>query len=183
MSDHSHLTHPLLHVLQQGARLIERLPPGLYAQAPVPLSNAGVGEHLRHCLDFVRALVEGLPKQRIDYDSRQRDPAIEEDPEVALEALSGLCDRIASLSTAQLDFEREVRVRQDAPADVPEEFSWVRSSVGREFGLVMSHTVHHYALIAMTLRHFDVDPGAEFGVAPSTLAYWRQEGRCAPLVG
>jgi hypothetical protein len=34
--------------------------------------------------------------------------------------------------------------------------------------------VHHYALIGALLRVQGVDPGAEFGVAPSTLEHRRQ---------
>jgi hypothetical protein len=35
----------------------------------------------------------------------------------------------------------------------------------------VSHTVHHYALVKLLLEDAGVDAGAEFGVAPSSLAY------------
>jgi hypothetical protein len=50
---------------------------------------------------------------------------------------------------------------------------WCRSSVSRELQFLLSHTVHHYALIAMTLRAAGVELDEELGVAPSTLAYQR----------
>jgi hypothetical protein len=45
------------------------------------------------------------------------------------------------------------------------------SSVSRELQALSSHTIHHFALIAITLRvhGFDVDP--EFGMSPSTLRF------------
>ncbi len=196
MSDHPHLIRPLIDVLDQGARLIAGLAERpdareFYVRVPEPLSTAGLGAHFRHCLDFVRALVNGLPTGRIDYDARERDIAIENDPQVALAELEDLKAKVISLARKGLALETELCVRMDAPPaasaaepdGAPDEVCWVRSSVGREFNLVMSHTIHHYALIAMTLRHCGEDPGPEFGVAPATLSYWREEGRCAPLVG
>lgn len=183
MPDHAHLIRPLLSVLDQGTRLVEGLEAETYARCPEPLSTAAVGAHLRHCLDFVQALVRGLETGTIDYDAREREPAIETDPEAALARFARLRRDVARLQSSPLDPAAALRVRMDAPEGAPEELSWSRSSVGRELGLVMSHTVHHYALIAMTLRHFGVDPGPDFGVAPSTLAYWKAEGRCAPLPG
>jgi hypothetical protein len=34
--------------------------------------------------------------------------------------------------------------------------------------------VHHYAIVAIMLRAEGCEPGAEFGVSPSTLAHWRR---------
>jgi hypothetical protein len=62
-------------------------------------------------------------------------------------------------------------VRQDAAC-------WGRSSAERELQFLLSHTVHHYALIALMLRTQGYEPGAEFGVAPSTLAYWKEAAAC-----
>jgi hypothetical protein len=51
---------------------------------------------------------------------------------------------------------------------------WTRSSIARELQSLLSHTVHHYALIAIALRLQGIEPSAEFGVAPSTLEHWRK---------
>jgi hypothetical protein len=51
---------------------------------------------------------------------------------------------------------------------------WSYSSIGRELQFLLSHTIHHYALIALALRLQGYEPSAEFGVAPSTLQYWRK---------
>jgi hypothetical protein len=45
------------------------------------------------------------------------------------------------------------------------------SSISRELQVLSSHTIHHFALIAMTLRMHGVELDAEFGMAPSTLRY------------
>ena len=48
------------------------------------------------------------------------------------------------------------------------------STVRRELIFLVSHTVHHYALIAVMLRHQAVGLPADFGVAPSTLRHQRR---------
>jgi hypothetical protein len=59
---------------------------------------------------------------------------------------------------------------EDAEAsDVRECF--MESSISRELQVLSSHTVHHFALIAMTLRMHGVEMDADFGMAPSTLRY------------
>jgi uncharacterized damage-inducible protein DinB len=44
----------------------------------------------------------------------------------------------------------------------------VRSSVGRELAFVVSHTIHHCAVIALLLRDLGVAVPPRFGYAPST---------------
>ena len=47
----------------------------------------------------------------------------------------------------------------------------MESSISRELQVLSSHTVHHFALIAMTLRMHGVEIDSDFGMAPSTLRY------------
>ena len=49
----------------------------------------------------------------------------------------------------------------------------------RELQFLVSHTIHHYALIGVLLaaEGFDVSlEFPEFGVAPSTLTHWKETG-------
>lgn len=62
-----------------------------------------------------------------------------------------------------------MRVTLRSVAGSGSEPDWSDSSVKRELQFLVSHTVHHYALIKELLRREGFDPGAEFGVAPSTL--------------
>jgi hypothetical protein len=54
----------------------------------------------------------------------------------------------------------------------------VETTVGREFAFVLSHTVHHNALIAVIAKLLGVQVPERFGYAPSTLAYLEHR-RCA----
>jgi hypothetical protein len=47
----------------------------------------------------------------------------------------------------------------------------MESSISRELQVLSSHTIHHFALIAITLRMHGVEMDPDFGMAPSTLRY------------
>ena len=188
MSQPRHLIHSLAAFLEQGADLLASLDAATYRRSPAPLATAPVGGHVRHCLDFVCAFLRGWRDGEVDYDRRERDPRLEEDPAVAGELLRAFSAELLTL-VPELDPARELRVRAEAPPDAGPEEGWLPSTLGRELSVLSSHTVHHYALIAMTLRHFGRDVGPEFGVAPSTLHFWKEEGAkqeaasCAPAAG
>jgi len=58
------------------------------------------------------------------------------------------------------------------------ERGWVFSNLARELQFLASHTVHHYALIALTLTALGVPVDADFGMAPSTLRHAERQ-QCA----
>jgi hypothetical protein len=68
-----------------------------------------------------------------------------------------------------------LRVRADEPGLAPGD-GFVTSSLARELRSVASHTVHHFALVALQLRLAGVAVDPRFGVAPSTWAHWQRAG-------
>ncbi|MEC7231584.1 MAG: DinB family protein [Planctomycetota bacterium] len=162
-----------LTVLRQGKELVTVLDgPAFTAKSPA-LALSGVGPHLRHVLDCYRRFLDvledpGEPGRtlRIDYDVRERDPRLETDPHHAVATLSQTMNRLRAVSSAELDRPLEVR---------SEGSSWVPTTVARELQSLVSHTIHHFALIAVVLRCQGRDPGPEFGVAPSTLRHWESQ--------
>ncbi len=75
----------------------------------------------------------------------------------------------ARLSAQEIDADTPVEVRVSASTEGAEVRT--RSSLGRELQFLVSHTVHHYALIAIASRMQGIWPKESFGVAPSTLKY------------
>ena len=68
-------------------------------------------------------------------------------------------------------YEAIVWVRmEDATAGLVRE-QFMESSISRELQVLSSHTIHHFALIAMTLRLHGIEMDPDFGMAPSTLRY------------
>src|SRR5258708_40320826 len=83
----------------------------------------------------------------------------------ATNSISSILSLLEEVSAFEEGWELAVRM-ENADEDV-----YLISSVGRELQALSSHTIHHFALIAITLRlqGFDVDP--DFGMSPSTLRY------------
>ncbi len=160
------LTNECVAVLQQGAAVLERLNNTQYHSTRGLPVRSGVGVHFRHCLEFYDNFLNGVAESRVDYQRRERDPLTETERDFALTKIAATIDALENLPVRDAATPLLVRV-EDAAAD-----SWCNSSVGRELQSLLSHTIHHYALIALMLRLNGIEPGAEFGVAPSTLTYW-----------
>lgn len=164
-------------LLRQGIDLLTHLDDALYTAAPPPPLGA-VGGHFRHCLDFYGCFLRGLETGDVDYDDRRRDPRLEGERHAALGALRDLAAGLENLAPDRVAPDRPLRVSQDRACDSEgreAEDRWCRSTVGRELQFLRSHTIHHYALIAATLRLLGFAPDPDFGIAPSTLAH-RREG-------
>jgi hypothetical protein len=69
------------------------------------------------------------------------------------------------VSSFEEDWELAVRI-ENADEDV-----YLTSSVGRELQALSSHTIHHFALIAIALRVHGLEVDPDFGMSPSTLRY------------
>jgi hypothetical protein len=158
-------------VLRQARDLLARVDPRLYSSVESIPVKSGAGAHLRHCLDFYDCFLAGLALGRVDYNLRERDEATAIDPRRALARIDAT---ILALEWSSIPEPlTPLTVRAEGSGDPSEPSAWCRSSVARELQFLLSHTVHHFAIIALTLRLHGVEPGEDFGVAPSTLAYWR----------
>ena len=167
-----------LRLLEQGLEVIGAIPDQAFAVD----SGAGkaVGPHFRHVLEHYSCFLDGLAGARIDYDARAREVAIETDREAARGRIRELLSRLGSLNGLDLDRPTDARLESGLGG---EEEQWSRTTIRRELHFLMSHTVHHYALIGLLLAQRGIDAGGDFGVAPSTLKYWQAQTSCAPLPG
>ena len=168
--------HPLIaeniNVLRQGIALIEQITDAMYANAKPPMMESGVGGHIRHCIDFYHRFLSSFQLGRINYVLRQRNPLIETSRRLAVSEIEAIIERLSPLSADDLQNEVQV-IAEDLPGPMDASVE-NRSSVGRELQALLGHTIHHYAMVALALRLQGVEPSAEFGVAPSTLTYWRR---------
>ena len=151
--------------LRQVSVLVDELDDEIFATTPQGLAPHRVGSHLRHVLEFYECFLDGFESRRVDYDSRKRNEAIERNRHSALAGIRSIISRLQSIPTKWTQDVLAVRV-EDGEADV-----WLASSIGRELQALSSHTIHHFALIAVTLRAHGVQMDADFGMAPSTLRH------------
>lgn len=130
--------------------------------------SGSVGAQFRHNLDFISAFLKGVEIGRIDYGKRERDLRIENDRGAAIaqiDVLKGMIEKLEKRSMLN-----SISVRSEIESNL-----WFPSSVLRELEFIHSHTVHHHALIAEKLLGFGIRVEKDFGVAPSTLQYWKKQ--------
>ena len=148
-------------LLQQGLKVLQSISAAEYGQ---PEHGASIGSHFRHVLDFYLCLEQGLANETIDDDDRERRADIEVDPARAAEVVTHLVGFLSSLNLRE-DLHLQVRMEASHPP------RFAGSTLPRQLMFLSAHTIHHFAVIALTLkaRSIAVPPG--FGVAPSTLEY------------
>lgn len=153
-----------IDALQRGAQLLLRIDDAIYQQRLGTVFNGTLGAHVRHNLDFYLSLLDALPGAAIDYEQRRRDPVIETDRASAVDLIAQICKRLRDAREPA----GTLRVRVSAHAGS----AWAVTSLSRELDSLLSHTIHHYAIIAIMCRLVGVQVDEQFGVAPSTLRYW-----------
>ncbi len=150
--------------------LAQRTSDALYAWTQAPAFPSTIGAHVRHLLDHVEALIEGLLNGRVEYDRRLRGVPEECDRQAGLERLRRIQVHIESLIKTPADTALTVEQIVD-PSEAPVE---LQSTALRETVFVHHHAVHHAAMIAVQLRAAGVAPAEAFGIAPATLAAQQQ---------
>ncbi len=133
-----------------------------YTMPVFELGNASVGQHVRHTIEIIQALVNGYLGGEVNYEKRKRDLEIETAPEYA----ANLCRNLSFL-TDRKD-KRLFLIEEDTEASLSTTYQ-------REVHFVLEHTIHHMALIKTALRILKCDNTPEnFGMAYSTIKYRAQ---------
>lgn len=132
-----------------------------------------IGAHLRHALDHMICFDRGLSEGIVDYDSRDRDAAVESDPTLFRTLLHDLMDSLRSIPAARLG--DVIQVRQTASLD--SEPLTLNSTVERELVFLSSHTIHHLALVVQFCREEGVHLPGETELAYSTSAYLKTKAQ------
>jgi hypothetical protein len=149
-------------LLDQAISLIRSQTPEDYVLPCETVFSSTIGQHIRHCVEHYEEFLNAVQVNRaLDYEKRPRDVNVETDPDEAVRRLGGIRDGFHSA----LGECREIAV-WDNGAVTP-----ASSSVSRELQFLLSHTVHHFALIAVIASLRGLCVPRDFGIAPSTLKY------------
>ncbi len=177
------------HLLLQLSDLVSAIhPPELYSHLEAEIFRSTPGGHVRHLLDHVRALLQGLSgettndagQRLICYDRRTRGTDVECNPDACLALIAGLRHELANL----LQTEKEAPLAESTSGSASTQVSLyveqivhpghpaviLESNALREIVFVYHHSIHHAALIAARLRQAGMTVPADFGIAPATLA-------------
>lgn len=158
-----------IRVLYQAVEILRQIDDAAYVGTVPALFRYSLGGQLRHCLDAWRCFLRGISGGRIDYDQRERNPKIETSRQEALACLDLTIHQLRGL---------QLNETQLVLASRHDSLLWCLTSIERELQFLLSHTIHHYALMAIMLRAQGFVPAEDFGVAPSTLEYWKEKNVC-----
>ena len=179
MSLKRHPADDSIGYLHQGAELVRKLDDDLFTRSVGARFRGGVGSQFRHCIDFYECLLYGLENENlVDYSARCREHRLEIERTAAADRLEQIARRLAAIDAGSLNLPLKVRSEQPVEG-IPE---WCGSTLHRELQFLVSHTVHHYALIVSLLGRLGYElesEHADFGIAPSTLAHWNETDQLA----
>lgn len=158
-------------LLAQGRDLVAGLSNEVYAASLEAGVWASPGGHLRHVIDYVDCLLRGIDVRVVDYTARMRVLEVESCRAAGVRELDRCIESLEKLGNRSERTLLDVRCDEGDP--------WVASTLARELRFVASHTVHHYALIRLTLAQHGVEAPSSFGISPSTLAHRERMERAA----
>ncbi len=132
--------------------------------------SSSIAAHIRHILDRFNSFFFGLPAAAIDYDARKRDKEIEHNLEAACFALATIARRVEQFK--QTPFAKDlITVKESVLPSCPA--VEISSTVEREMMGLITHSIHHLAIIALQAKAFGYPLDDDFGKAASTLVYER----------
>lgn len=159
-----HLFSPIRNLFQQLTEVVENLTDEQYTRPSTTLSDATLGQHVRHILEHFIELDKGYTGGTVNYESRNRDHRIETDRAfttqilLALPAMLDKADKPLALTTCP-DAESDDQLR-------------IRTNYYRELLFNLDHTVHHMALLRIGIAEVSgMSLPQTFGVAASTLKF------------
>lgn len=155
---------------------IESLSDSQYRQKPVGVVPSSIGGHVRHCLDHVEALLGAVESGRLNYDDRRRGTDVEQSRQAAFDQFDRQEEGLRELRrfSPQFPLELTALLAPSHPA------ARVDTTLGRELAFVLSHTVHHSALVAVMGKLLGQVLPERFGYAPATIAHLDQVREGAP---
>lgn len=178
----SDLIQSNIETLESGAAIFNDLTDAQYTQILSPYFSASIGKHFRHILDHYFCFFAGLEKGHINYDHRDRNPAIETQRLYTRQKISELTGQLRELARQLIHLPENASQRplQVSLASSPNRScnAPATSSLSRELTFLQGHTTHHYALISTQLKLMECPVDENFGVAASTQIYNRQQS-CA----
>ena len=161
------LAHWNCQALKEHVCLLQQLSDEDFLYSRAPVFPSAIGSHLRHDLDHYLNFIKGLDGRSIDYESRIRDPELETNRSHAIQVIEDILKALNQLNLPE-STPLKVRVEED------EHCVTTPSTLRRELDFLLSHTIHHQAIISMMVRDMGRTPSATYGIAPSTLRHIRQ---------
>ena len=158
------LQKAIQNVFVQLSASLEQLNDGQYTHESKILSNATIGQHVRHIVEMFFCLEDGYDCGIVNYENRKRDYVIETQKDVARSLLKRIYEG--------LNKENKALILQGSYNENTDELIEFDTNYFREIAYNLEHTIHHMALIKVGIREVsDIEIPDGFGVASSTLKF------------
>lgn len=158
------LKEAVQNVFVQLSESLEQLNCEQYCRPSKILSNATIGQHVRHIIELFICLENGYYTCTVNYDKRKRDLSIETDRDFASALLKTIY--------LQLDKKNKPLILEASYDDLSTENLSIETNYYREIAYNLEHTIHHMALIRVGINEVSsVQIPNDFGVAASTVKY------------
>lgn len=163
---------PLICLLEELAAVLNSLSDEQYTRKLSQVFDSSVANHVRHELDHVSAYLVGVSTADLNYDRRQRGTDVETSRAAAIDQIRRLTEQLRNLPD-DIPLDRPIQLNVLLSADAPPVDT--TTTAAREAAFVVSHTVHHNAIISVMVNMLGGKLPPRFGYAPSTLAYLRDQ--------
>lgn len=161
------ITKACISILDQLTDVVRQLDSADFVKPSEALSNATIGQHLRHTLEFFICFERGYHTGIVNYDKRSHDKLIETDKFIAMATLQRISQFVRDLSQNRV-LKLEVCYATDK-----EDFVTIETNATRELVYNIEHAVHHMAIMKIGVREIAayIKLPLDFGVAASTVRY------------
>lgn len=161
------IKQPIQQAFVQITEVLNQLSSAQYTQPSRILSNASIGQHVRHIIELFQCLEMGYISGTVNYEKRKRDLRIETDKELAMQLMREIYSALEK-PDIPLMLEAEDYCESIMPVRI-------QSNYYREIVFNLEHTIHHMALIRVGVNEVsDIQLPDEFGVANSTIKIRQQ---------
>ncbi|MDV3616168.1 hypothetical protein CMU80_01735 [Elizabethkingia anophelis] len=162
------MTNYIINNLSEINNLINKLSQEQYNAKLEVLTQASIGQHVRHIIEFYQCLFDAAHTMEVNYDARQRDLRLETNIHFASDTIENL---INILSNVKQDFP--VTFFADYSTSDGEAPILIQTTFYRELAYNLEHSIHHQALIkvAITAMNLTALIADTFGYAPSTIRH------------
>lgn len=153
--------------IEEIKELVLQLTNDQYVYSAKLLSNATIGQHVRHIIEFYQSVLIGLDSNIINYDNRKRNLLIETDIDFAIEMMNSICSILA------LDIIDKPCILKGNFCASESEQTHINTTLFRELAYCLEHSIHHQALIKVGLLELNSASFIDetFGLAPATIRY------------
>ena len=173
-----------IETLEQGYECLNSLTDEQYLCSAPPHVTSTIGEHFRHLLDLFHAVYNAHNTgktsgkettesgQAIDYNHRRRGHTVETSRQRALSEISHLIHWLEGMTQDELKASVNLFTEVSLTHQQSQQMT---STLERELTFIALHANHHFAMTKVTISLLDIQVNDEFGLAPATLSYLREQ--------